>query len=127
MVRAFDDVEIIHEEGDVDPIRDMEIIHGELIAKDLQYLAKKIDDLDKVIKRTNAKVARDEMEILVKVDECLKKSVFIKDIDWKAGEIETLNNHSFLTAKPIVYLVNISDEDYKKKKNKWLPKINEWI
>lgn len=120
-------MEIIHEEGDVDPIRDMEIIHGELIAKDLQYLAKKIDDLDKVIKRTNAKVARDEMEILVKVDECLKKAVFIKDIDWKAGEIETLNNHSFLTAKPIVYLVNISDEDYKKKKNKWLPKINEWI
>ena len=57
----------------------------------------------------------------------LKKPLFVKDGEWKASEIEHLNNHSFLTAKPIVYLVNISEEDYKKKKNKWLPKISEWI
>lgn len=67
------------------------------------------------------------MEVLQKVDEMLKKNLFVKDGDWKANEIETLNNHSFLTSKPIVFLVNISEEDYKKKKNKWLPKINEWI
>ena len=127
VVRAFDDPEIIHEEGDVDPIRDMEIIHGELIAKDIQYLEKKIDEVDKVIKRTNVKSARDEMEVLVRVKELLAKTLFIKDGDWKAHEIETLNNHNFITAKPIVFLVNISDDDYKKKKNKWLPKINEWI
>lgn len=53
----------------------------------------------------------------------LTSGTFIKDGEWKANEIETLNSHSFLTAKPIVYLVNISEEDYKKKKNKWLPKI----
>ena len=64
VVRAFDNEEIIHEEGDVDPIRDMDIIHGELVAKDIQYLASKIDDLEKVIKRTNAKPARDELEVL---------------------------------------------------------------
>ena len=123
VVRGFDNIEIIHEEGDVDPVRDMEIIHGELIAKDIQHLKGKIDDLEKVIKRTNAKAARDEMEVLLKVDALYKELKNVRDADWNAKEVEILNSHSFLTAKPVVYLVNISEEDYKKKKNKYLPKI----
>jgi obg-like ATPase 1 len=101
----------------------MDIIHGELIAKDIQYLKHKIDDLDKVIKRTNAKVARDEMEVLLKVDALFKEMKNVRDGEWKANEIEWLNQHSFLTAKPVVYLANISEEDYKRKKNKYLPTI----
>lgn len=127
VVRAFDNPDIIHNEGDIDPIRDMDIINGELIAKDLQWLEGKKADVDKVVKRTNAKPARDEMELILKVEELLKSNKFVKDEHWKATEIELLNNHSYLTAKPIVYLVNISEEDYKKKKNPWLPKISKWI
>lgn len=127
VVRAFDDPDIIHEEGDVDPIRDMEIIHGELIAKDQQNLAKSMDDLEKIIKRTNAKQARDEYEVLQRVENYLKEGKFVKDGEWAAKDIEWLNNHQFITSKPIVYLVNISVEDYNKKKNKHLPKISKWI
>lgn len=83
--------------------------------------------MDKVIKRTNAKPAKDEMEVILKVEEMLQNQKFVKDGEWKAGEIETLNTHSYLTAKPIVYLVNISEEDYHKKRNPWLPKIQKWI
>lgn len=82
VVRAFDNEEIIHEEGDVDPIRDMDIIHGELIAKDIQNLKPKIDDLEKVIKRTNAKVARDEMEVLQRVEVLLKATKNVRDGEW---------------------------------------------
>jgi obg-like ATPase 1 len=57
----------------------------------------------------------------------LKSGKFVKDGEWKASEIDMLNSHSYLTAKPIVYLVNISEDDYKKKKNPWLPKIAAWI
>ena len=67
------------------------------------------------------------MEVLNKVEELLKENKFVKDAEWKANEVEILNTHTFLTAKPIVYLVNISEEEYKKKKNKWLPKISEFI
>lgn len=91
VVRAFDNEEIIHEEGDVDPIRDMEIIHGELIAKDVQQLTKLIDDVDKVIKRTNVKSARDEMEVLLKVDALFKALKNVRDGEWSAKEIEVLN------------------------------------
>ena len=83
--------------------------------------------MDKVIKRTNAKPAKDEMEVIIKVEAILKEGKFVKDSDWVPREIEILNTHSYLTAKPIVYLVNISLEDYKKKKNPWLPKIAKWI
>ena len=52
------------------------------------------------------------MDVLVKVEELLTNSKFVKDGEWKASEIEILNTHSYLTAKPVVYLVNISEEDY---------------
>jgi len=38
-----------------------------------------------------------------------------------------INSYLFLTSKPVIYLVNLSKEDFKRKKNKWLPKISEWI
>jgi obg-like ATPase 1 len=90
-VRAFENEQIIHEEGDVDPIRDMEIIHGELIAKDVQNLRTKMEDLEKIIKRTNAKIARDEMEVLQKVDALFKELKNVRDVEWSAKDIEFLN------------------------------------
>lgn len=48
---------------------------------------------------------------------------WVKLGDWSNKEIETLNREMFLTAKSIIYLVNLSSDDYLKKKNKWLPKI----
>jgi obg-like ATPase 1 len=83
--------------------------------------------LDKAIKRQNLKSDRDEKDVLVKVEEMLKNNTFIKDGEWKASEIEVLNNHNFITAKNAVYLVNVSEDNYKKKQNKWLPKVQKWI
>ena len=67
------------------------------------------------------------MDVIVKVEELLTTGKFVKDGEWKSIEIEYLNQHSYLTAKPIVFLVNLSEEDYKRKKNNWLPKIAKWI
>jgi hypothetical protein len=50
-------------------------------------------EVEKVIKRTNAKPARDEMDIILKVEELLRNNKFVKDGEWKASEIETLNTH----------------------------------
>lgn len=47
--------------------------------------------------------------------------------DWSAAEVEFLNQEQFITSKPVVYLVNLSEQAYIKKKNKWLPKIYEWV
>lgn len=51
----------------------------------------------------------------------------MRDGTYNAKEIDTLNNHLFLTSKPVVYLVNIGDTQYIKKQNSWLPKIQEYL
>jgi obg-like ATPase 1 len=127
VVRAFDDDTIIHDEGDVDPIRDMEIITEELIAKDKFAVVKKIEDLEKVIMKKHLKPDMEEKEILEKVMELFANNKWVKDGAWTGKEITILNKYYFLTAKPVVYIINIGEEEYKKKKNKWLPKIAKWI
>jgi len=58
----------------------------------------------------------------------LENKKWVRTGDWLNVEIEVLNKHYFLTSKQIVYLVNLSEEDFiRKKKNKWLVKIKEWI
>merc|ERR1711936_1083629 len=47
--------------------------------------------------------------------------------DWKDKEVELLNKHLFITAKPMLYLINLSEKDFIRKKNKWLPKIKEYV
>lgn len=127
VVRAFEDMEIMHVENSIDPCRDMDIISNELLMKDLKSCQKTVDDLTKQILKTSDKLAKDEVESLQKVLEVLQSKKWIKDADWTAKDIEWLNKHQFMTAKPVVYLINISEPEYEKRKNKFLPKIKEWI
>ena len=71
MVRAFKDPDVVHSEGEVDPVRDLKIIHEELALKDRQHIAKRIEDLTKVIARTNSKEAKDELAAVEKADDML--------------------------------------------------------
>jgi obg-like ATPase 1 len=127
VVRAFPDADIIHEEGDVNPERDMDIIHGEMIAKDMQMLTKKIEEVDTLIKRKTSKELKEESEILAKIKGYLEKAINVRDGEWSTKEIEYLNTNIYFTSKPVIYLVNIGRDQYIKKQNKWLPKIQEWI
>lgn len=127
VVRAFEDEEVTHTENDVNPVRDMEIINSELVLKDLEYVNNRLDDLDKQVKRTNNKEAKEEMEILERVKARLVDNKWVRHGEWSNNDITVLNTHRFITAKQVVYLVNLSEEDYEKKKNKWLKKIKDWI
>ena len=57
----------------------------------------------------------------------LEQNKWVSQGAWSAKDIEVLNKHLFLTSKRVVYLINLSQDDFIKKKNKWLPKIKEWI
>mmetsp|Transcript_12460 Transcript_12460/g.13654 ORF Transcript_12460/g.13654 Transcript_12460/m.13654 type:complete len:394 (+) Transcript_12460:64-1245(+) len=127
VVRAFEDEDIIHNEGDVDPIRDLDIIHDELCIKDMQHCEKALPEIEKLIKRSNPKEVIEEREVLLKVLELVKENKSVKDSDWTPREIDYLNQHYFLTAKPVIYLVNLPEKKYIAKKSKWLQPIMEWI
>ncbi|EFJ11869.1 hypothetical protein SELMODRAFT_234816 [Selaginella moellendorffii] len=127
VIRAFDDVDVIHVEDSVDPIRDLDIITLELRLKDLEFIERRIEDIDKALKRSNDKQLKLELECCHKVHESLKQGKDVRLVEWKQSEIEFLNTFQLLSAKPVVYLVNMTEKDYLRKKNKWLPKIHAWV
>lgn len=116
VVRAFDDENISHYEMTVDPIRDLETISKELIAKDLQFLEQKMEAVDKLLKRNADKKALADKENIEKFKTVLEAGRWIKDEKWNMKEVEILNEFLFLTSKPVIYLVNIGDKEYEKKK-----------
>ncbi|XP_014791343.1 obg-like ATPase 1 [Octopus bimaculoides] len=127
VVRVFDEESIVHVEGDVDPVRDLDIIHDELRFKDLDYLKKQIESLERSVLRGSDKKKKPEYETLVKILEHLENNQLPRKVLWDIKELEVLNKHLLLTAKPVIYLVNLSEKDYTRKKNKWLPKLKAWI
>jgi obg-like ATPase 1 len=128
VIRAFDDEEVLHYEGDVDPIRDLEIIHTELIEKDKAFFAKNLEELEKKLKRkADDKEAQAEKAVLDKVTALYEKGINVRDAEWHFKEIDILNVYQFFSSKPVVYLVNVSEKDYINKKNKWLGKILNWV
>jgi obg-like ATPase 1 len=74
------------------------------------------------------KAKKEEFECIKKIYTCVvtdKKDC--REGDWTSKDVEVINSLQLLTAKPVVYLCNLSEKDYARKKNKWLPKIKAWI
>eukprot|EP00923_Selenidium_pygospionis_P047074 GHVN01081235.1.p1 GENE.GHVN01081235.1~~GHVN01081235.1.p1 ORF type:complete len:393 (-),score=91.01 GHVN01081235.1:135-1250(-) len=128
VVRAFEDDDIIHSEGEVHPIKDLNTIYHELRLKDVERCEKIVIELDKNAARTKNRTMQMDLEVMKKVLEHIRdKELWITRGTWKANEIEVLNEHGFLTAKPVVYLVNMREADYLAKRNKWGGKILTWV
>lgn len=127
LCRAFAGDDVTHVEGDVNPVRDLQIIFDELRLKDIQYLTPVVEKATRNA-RSNEKAKKDELEVLKKILDLLEtEKKHVRFRQWNEKEVEVLNQHLFLTAKPMVYLVNLSEEDYIRKKNKWLPKIKAFV
>jgi obg-like ATPase 1 len=132
LCRGFEDADVTHvEPGPIDPVRDLEIIHNELRQKDLQYINKWIAANEKLAERGGAaaKELKEELDIVRKVKGMLEATPprDVRSGTWNAKEIEILNKHLFITAKPMVYLVNLPKKNYIKKASKFLPKVQEYV
>lgn len=131
VVRCFDDAEIIHVEGDVDPVRDLDIIAEELRVKDTEFVAKALDNLQKQTRRggqsLEMKKMKEEEATVEKVLKCLQDATDVRKKDWTSKEVEVINGLLLLTAKPVIYVVNLSEKDYIRQKNKHLPKVFKWV
>ncbi|OLY83371.1 Obg-like ATPase 1 [Smittium mucronatum] len=132
VVRAFSDPDVVHVEGDIDPVRDLEIIHNELRLKDIEMLKKTIDTLEKKLRTGSGgsagdKSKKDELEFLKTLLKYLEDGNDVRDGDWNNKEVEFINAQQLITAKPVIYLANVSEKDYIRRKNKYLPLIKGWI
>ncbi|KAI0204861.1 P-loop containing nucleoside triphosphate hydrolase protein [Astrocystis sublimbata] len=131
VVRCFDDAEIIHVEGDVNPTRDLDIIAEELRTKDIEFTEKSIENQKKKTRvggqSLEVKKAKEEEATMEKVLAWLNDGKDVRKGNWSTKEVEVINTMMLLSAKPVVYLVNLSEKDYTRKKNKHLTKIAEWM
>jgi len=133
IIRVFEETQdgeaATHVEGEVDPIRDLEIIANELRLKDVAAVEKLVDPLKKEVARDGkAKEKKDRLEITEKILAVLKdEKKDVRFTTWNNKETDVLNDMHLLTAKPAMYLINMSEKDYIRKKNKWLPKLHAWI
>ncbi len=127
VVRAFEDTNIVHVDGNIDPIRDIETINFELIFSDLEIIARRIDRLKKQLKGGDKKY---QVEIDFLEDLCtkLEKGISARAIDFTDEEKEMLKEVSLLSLKPVIYAANVAEDDYAKPagENKYVEKIAEF-
>lgn len=130
-MRCFDDAEIIHIEGDVDPVRDLQIILDELRIKDAEFVSKHLEGVERIVKRggqsLEVKQKKDEAAFIGRLLEYLESGKRVANGTWTTKEVEAINTMQLLTAKPCIYLVNLSERDFIRKKNKHLLGIKQWV
>jgi GTP-binding protein YchF len=105
VVRIFDDSDIIHVDGKVDPLHDVEVINLELILADLQTVTKRMDNLGRDVKRGD-KLAVKEYEILTEVRKALEEEKLASSVTLDESERKTLAQLNLLTTKPFLYILN---------------------
>ncbi|GMM36628.1 Ylf2 protein [Saccharomycopsis crataegensis] len=132
VVRGFRDDEITHIEESVDPVRDLEIVSEELVFKDLDFVGVAIESLEKKIKYNKnpmeLRVMKSELDALKKAEDILLEGKKISSVKtWTNDDIDGLNRHNLLTAKPTTYLLNVNEEDYLNQQNEFLQPVKNWI
>lgn len=119
VVRCFDDSSITHVEGHVDPLRDIEIINLELIIADQQSIETRISKVERKAK-TKDKDAIFELALLQRVNETLLLGKSVRSLDLTKEENDVLQGFHLLTAKPVIYIANMAeDEVLKATENKY--------
>ncbi len=110
VVRCFENSNITHVEGGINPIRDIEIINLELIFSDLDVVEKRIP---KVEHKAKSKVddAEKEYNLLLRLKEHLIEGRFVSEFEMSEEELKMVKSFCFLTQKPMLYIANVSEED----------------
>ena len=124
MVRCFDDDDIIHVDGSVEPVRDIEVINLELILADLAQVERRITRQRKSAK--NDKNAQAEVELLSKISEVLNDGKSVRSMDLSEEELLIVKPLGLLSNKPIIYATNVSEDDLATG-NQWVEAVREFV
>ena len=115
VVRCFEDPNVVHVDGNINPLRDIETINLELIFADLETLDKRLEKATKNLKAD--KKYQSEIDLIKKIKENLNKGIPVRALEFNEDEQEILKDMFLLTAKPIIYIANISEEQISNAEN----------
>lgn len=125
VVRCFENDDIVHVEGSIDPKRDIETINLELVLSDVEMIERRIDKTQKLIKADKKYQA--DLDFFKRVLDTLNEGKSARSVECNEEEAELLSSVALLTNKPIIYAANMSDEDFSSgiENNKYLAQVKE--
>jgi hypothetical protein len=109
VLRAFPDPDVIHVDGAIDPVRDAETISIELALADLDVASKRRESLERQLKAGKTRDLEIESAAIARAVEALGKGGQLRDLEWSPDERRLMKGLSFLTMKPMLYVVNVSE------------------
>lgn len=109
VVRCFEDVNVVHVDGKIDPISDIETINTELILSDMEVLDRRLQKTQKVAKAD--KSAQWEVDLLLKIKDVIDQGLSARTLDLSEEEQEYVRSLDLLSYKPIIYVANVSEEE----------------
>ena len=124
VLRCFDDTDITHVLGDVDPLRDREVVETELILADLDTVDRRLEKVSKRAK-SGEKEAKQEQALLEKAQAVLNEGSPVRILELEPDEARMLRGFQLLTAKPVLYVANVSEDDLPEGENHWVEKLRE--
>lgn len=126
VVRCFDDANVTHVTGTVDPIRDIEIINVELLLADLEVIDNRIAKIAKKVTQSRDKNGMFELELMRKIKDNLEKNIPVRQIEFNEDELAILKPFNLLTGKPIIYVANVNEEEINDKDNEYVKAVKEY-
>lgn len=125
VVRCFEDENITHVEGRIDPVDDIEIINLELILADLEVVSKRVDRTEKLVK--NDKSLQRELELLKEIQAVLEEGKSVRTLSFNEDDNAIVKGFTLLSNKPILYVANISEEDMiSNPENEYVKQVQEY-
>ena len=126
VVRCFEDSNVIHVDGNVAPVRDIEIINVELIMSDLEIVENRLNRIGKKAEMTKDKKELLEIGALKKIKEALLQNIPVRKIELNEDELESIKSFNLITLKPVIYVANVSEEDIMNGGNEYYKKVCDY-
>ena len=125
VVRAFDDENVTHVSGRVNPLDDIEVINMELVLADLESVEKRLPKIEKMARQKD-KTAEMELRILTQIKESLEDGKPVRSIDFNEDDQKWVNQAQLLTSKKMLYIANVGEDEIGDKDNDKVKAIREY-
>ena len=125
VVRCFDDNDIVHVEGSIDPMRDIRIIEDELLLKDLETIEKRESNLEREAK-SGEKETLQNLKLIKRLREHVENGNAVRAFDYDEEEHKVFKDLFLLSDKPVLFACNVAEEDLTDTDNEWVKEVREY-
>ena len=113
VVRCFEDPNVVHVEGSIDPERDIEVIETELLLADLDGLTRRVDRVERLAK-SGAKEPQQQLEVLRRALAAVDEGTPLRSLEWSESDHQVIDESNLITIKPVLFVANVAESDIAK-------------